>query len=192
MTATVKLWRWRRNPVKRRSDVVEAWAGLTVGAVLVIGAPLTGMVAANGTQQSIAAQNDARHRVSAVLVRDAPTAAAARSTGANPDQVRAVVRWAGPDGQVRTGNIVVEPGTKAGTSTQVWLDGRDQLTEPPLSPGQTTLQADIMGGAAAGGFCVAVLVGHRLVRLELDRRRARGWQREWAKVEPQWSRGHHA
>lgn len=192
MNATVKLWRWRRNPVRRRSDIAEALVGLAAGVVMVVGAPVAGIAAADSTAQSLAQQNDARHRVPAVLVHNAPSTAEARSEGVNPDQVRTVVRWTTPQGDVRTGSVAVSPGTKAGTSTPVWLDGRGALTEPPLSPGQTTLQTDIMGGGAAAGFCVLVLVGHRLVVLELDRRRSQEWQREWERVEPQWTRGHHA
>ncbi len=191
MNATVKMWRWRRNPLRRRSDLTEAWAGLAVGVVMAVGAPLTGIAAAGGTHDSLAQQNADRHRVSAVLQHDAPSVDAARSSGINPDQVRTVVRWTGPDGATHTGSVVVPPGAKAKSATPVWIDARDQLTEPPLSPGQTAVQTDIMGAGAAAGFCVLGLVTHRLIRVELDRRRSRQWQREWAKVEPQWS-DHHA
>lgn len=191
MNATVKHWRWRRNPLRRRSDVVEAWAGLAVGVVMAVGAPLTGIAAAHSTQTSLTHENRDRHRAVAVLLRDAPTAAAARSSGVSIDQVHGVVRWTGPHGAVHTGDVAVRAGAKAGSSTPVWLDGRDQLAAPPLSAVQADVETDVMGAGAAGGFCLLAVVGHRLVRVEIDRRRAHQWQREWAEVEPHWS-GHHA
>jgi hypothetical protein len=191
MNATVKLWRWRRNPLRRRSDVVEAWAGAALCAVLAVGAPVSGIVAANGTHEALVHQNQDRHRASATLTRNATTASAARSNGVSPDEVRGHVRWTASDGTVHTGNVIVRAGMKAGAHVPVWLDGGGRLAAPPLTGVQSAVETDVMGAGAAGGFCVLALTGHRLVRAELNRRRARQWQREWARVEPQWS-GHHA
>jgi hypothetical protein len=190
MQRTVRLWRWRRNPLKRRSDVVEAWAGLAAGVVMAVGAPISGIAAAHSMHDSIIQQNQDRHRVSATLTHDAPGVATTRAEGANPDRVRAPVQWHDASGRTHSAHVTVAPGAKAGTTTPVWVDGRQQVTEPPLDAVQATVQTDIIGAGAAGGFCVAALAAHRLVRLDLDRRRSRQWQREWEKVGPQWS-GHH-
>ncbi|GAA4079707.1 hypothetical protein [Streptomyces shaanxiensis] len=40
------LWRWRRNALKRRSDVVEAWLGVAAVAMLLLSAPTVSVVAA--------------------------------------------------------------------------------------------------------------------------------------------------
>lgn len=192
MQRTVRLWRWRRNPLRRHTDIVEAWAGLAAGVVMAVGAPVTGIAAADSMHDSLVAQNQSRHRVTAVLLRDAPAVASAHDGGADPDQVHAPVQWHGRDGRIHTARVVVSPGARAGTSTPLWLDTHDRVAEPPLDSLQTGVQTDIIGAGAAGGFCVAALVAHRLVRLDLDRRRSRQWQREWARVGPQWSRGHHA
>lgn len=40
MRTRVHGWRWRRNPLRRHSDVVEAWTALIVAVLLLVGAPL--------------------------------------------------------------------------------------------------------------------------------------------------------
>ncbi|MDI5969264.1 hypothetical protein POF50_007875 [Streptomyces sp. SL13] len=191
MRRTVRLWRWRRNPLRRRSDVVEAWAGLAAGLVIVAGAPLTGIAAADSMHATLAAQNDGRHQVSAVLERDAPSSGSAPGGGSSPGVVRAPVRWTGHDGRTHSAHVVVAPGAGAGSRTPVWTDGRGRVTEPPLDRLETTVQTDVMGAAAAGGLCVAALVTHRGLRAGLDLRRSHRWQQEWARVGPRWS-GRHA
>lgn len=37
----VWLWRWRRNPLRRRSDALEAWIMLTAWAFTVLGGAVT-------------------------------------------------------------------------------------------------------------------------------------------------------
>ena len=191
MRRTVRLWRWRRNPLKRRCDVVEAWAGMVAGVVMAVGAPLTGIAAADAMHTSLTEQNRERHRVSAVLERDAPSVDAAHSSGTNPDEVRAPVQWKGADGREHSAQVVVAAGTDRGTAVPVWVDGRERVTEPPLGRLEMTVQTDIMGGAAAGGLCVLALVAHRGLRAGLDAHRSHLWQREWEQVGPQWS-GHRA
>lgn len=43
-----RMWgrRLRRNPLRRRSDVVEAWTVLAVAVLLLLGAPLLGAATA--------------------------------------------------------------------------------------------------------------------------------------------------
>lgn len=56
----VKRWRWRRNAVRRRSDVVEAWTRLFLGSALLVGAPLTGSLIGLSTFDN--AQEKADHQ----------------------------------------------------------------------------------------------------------------------------------
>ncbi|WP_252395587.1 Rv1733c family protein [Streptantibioticus parmotrematis] len=193
MCATVRMWRWRRNPLRRRSDVMEAWVGLAVGVVMVLGAPMAGWAASDSMRASLDAQNAGRHAASAVLVANAPSAVSTGSdSGTNTAVVQAPARWTGPDGSGHTGSVPVTPGARSGTTTPVWLDAHGRLTDAPLSPSQTAVQADLIGAGAAGGFCLLTLAGQRSVRAQLDRHRASQWEREWAKVGPQWSSGHRA
>lgn len=42
MGMRVRWWRWRRNPLRRRSDAVEAWVVLVTSVVMAAGMPLAG------------------------------------------------------------------------------------------------------------------------------------------------------
>ncbi len=189
MGSTVRMWRWRRSPLRRRTDVVEAWAGLACGLLLAAGAPFTGASAAQGMHDSLSAQNHGRHLVAAVLDTDARSGAPSQSSESGPAEVRVPVTWHDHDGTAHTARVAVEPGGHAGSTTPVWVDGAGHVTDPPLDRLQTEVQSDVIGAGAAGGFCLAVLGAHRLLRFDLDRHRSRGWEREWARVGPQWSRG---
>ncbi|MBW8820836.1 MAG: hypothetical protein JF598_22125, partial [Streptomyces sp.] len=72
MRTRVRGWRWRRNPLRRRSDVIEAWTVLAVAALMLLGAPLVGAVVgwwAHGDARAVAAaQHSERHRVRAQVV----------------------------------------------------------------------------------------------------------------------------
>ncbi|MGW7169616.1 hypothetical protein ACWGH3_30930 [Streptomyces sp. NPDC054884] len=37
-----RWWRWRRNPLRRQADIVEAWIVLAVWTVIVLGGTLVG------------------------------------------------------------------------------------------------------------------------------------------------------
>ncbi len=191
MRRTVRYWRWRRNPLKRRCDVVEAWSGLAAGLVMALGAPLTGIAAADAMHASLAEQSGDRHRVAATLDRQAPPVESARSGGSSPGDVRTPVHWTGADGRTHSAKVVVTPGSARGSDLPLWVDHRDRPVEAPLTGTERVVQTDVMGGAAAGGLCVTVLLAHRGTRVVLDVRRSRRWQREWERVEPRWT-GHRA
>ncbi|MFD9903677.1 hypothetical protein ACFWX4_05310, partial [Streptomyces sp. NPDC059063] len=55
-------WRWRRSPLRRRSDVVEAWAVLLVGTVLILGVPAAGFVAGAVVRSDARAEAGAEQR----------------------------------------------------------------------------------------------------------------------------------
>ncbi|MGW3728091.1 Rv1733c family protein, partial [Streptomyces sp. NPDC000851] len=74
MGTRVRGWRWRRNPLRRRSDVVEAWTALAVAVLLLLGAPLAGAVAAwwahdEARSTAVAQRAERRHVRAEVLGR---------------------------------------------------------------------------------------------------------------------------
>lgn len=50
----VWLWRWRRNPLRRRADAVEAWVVLGVWALTVLAGVLAGWATAGAVEQGLA------------------------------------------------------------------------------------------------------------------------------------------
>ncbi|TQE17506.1 hypothetical protein Sipo8835_41815 [Streptomyces ipomoeae] len=186
MGTKVRLWRWRRNPLRRRSDAAEAWVILATGLAIAIAAPVTGAVTVWNVQDTLDRQRQALRSTTAVLTADAP-AVRAYTGGAT---VRAAARWTAPDGTTRTGDAQVKAGLKAGDRATVWTDDTGALRDGPLSPAEVEARAGLSGALAAGGACAVLLTGSWVVRRRLDTRRAAGWEREWAEVGPRWARKH--
>ncbi|MFJ5309751.1 hypothetical protein [Streptomyces sp. NPDC088350] len=66
--AGVRGWRLRRNPLRRRSYLVEAWLLLAAWILAVVAAVGTGAWTALAVERHIDALRAERHPVSAVLV----------------------------------------------------------------------------------------------------------------------------
>jgi hypothetical protein len=181
---TVWMWRWRRNPLRRRSDTVEAWVVLTAWVVAVVGGLVTGLVTADLAEQGFDRQRLERYEVWAVLTREAPSAAAARAVG--DTEVWAPVRWTDPDGTARTGQTKVTPFTAADTPVWVWTDGRGHLVSRPPSRAEEVSRAASGGALAAVGVCGVVWIATRMVFGHLNHRRMRRWENEWADVAARW------
>lgn len=190
MAAKVRLWRWRRNPLRRPTDVAEGWIGLATIALTVVLAPAAGAVAAVSVEDALLQHGQDWHRTSAVLTEDAAPADAAMTTGVDAAHVQATVRWTAPDDSVHTAVTQVAPGAKAGAATTIWTDAQGRLRSQPPSAAQAQAQGDLAGGCVAAGVVVLLIGGNRvIVRTTLDRRRAQDWERAWAEVEPRWSHG---
>ncbi|MDQ0958187.1 hypothetical protein QFZ66_002065 [Streptomyces sp. B4I13] len=183
----VLLWRWRRNLLKRRSDVAEAWIGVAAAALLLLMVPAVGVVTAAVGERSALDQAHGLHRTAARLVEDAP-ATPSRFSGMADDHVRTTVRWTTPDGSPKTGEAPVAAGSKAGSYTTVWLDDADRLRPAPPTPAQARSQGAALGAAAGAGVCVLVAGGWWVARVRLDVRRMARWERAWAEFDA--DRGH--
>ncbi|GHE72035.1 Rv1733c family protein [Streptomyces capitiformicae] len=182
----VWLWRWRRNPLKRRSDRLESWVVLAAWALTVCGGVIAGLLSAESVESGLARQRAEWHPTAALLTQDAPEPSATSGPGA--EKVWAKVRWTAPDGSERQGQARVEPATLMGTQVTVWTDTEGRLVTKPASESQARLRAGLVGGLA--GMCVAAVpyVGGRLVRGRLERRRMDQWDEEWALIGPLWAR----
>lgn len=185
-------WRWRANPLRRRSDVVEAWTVLCVVLLLALGAPAAGAVAGLRAHADAAARAAAQRatldRVSAVIVEKAPASVPSAHDDKQPAYwVRA--RWTEPDGGSRTGEARVPAGTERGDRADVWLDDAGRSVQPPPTDTAVWQHALAMGTCATGGVVGVVLLGHVVVRRVAVRHRLAEWEREWARTGPDW--GHH-
>jgi ABC-type Fe3+ transport system permease subunit len=191
MRTRVRGWRWRRNPLRRRSDVVEAWTVLAVAVLLFVGAPLTGAAVGwwryDNAQARAAAQRAERHRVSALLVETAP-AAVPSPQGARPPTFRVKVRWTEPGKGARTGEALVPAGGQRGDRVDVWLDAHGRNVGPPVSAGAIWQHALTTGASTAAGVVAVVLAWYLTVRRITARRRLAEWERDWAHTGPEWRR----
>lgn len=178
------LWRWRRNPLRRHDDVVEAWAVLAVWVFALLGGALAGLVTAQAADAAFRQERTERYPVSGVLLTDAPDLAD-RSVGADR-HVSAPVRWTAGDGTGHAGRAMVEPRRKAGARVTVWVDRQGALTAEPPSPASAAVESALFGFGAAAGVGGLAMGAGALIHRRLDRRRIDAWDEEWTLVGPQW------
>ncbi|MFH8935860.1 Rv1733c family protein [Streptomyces griseosporeus] len=191
MRTRVRGWRWRKNPLRRRSDVVEAWTALGVAVLLGLGAPAAGVATgwwAHDEARTAAVQQRAdRHPVRAEVVGRTPDGLSAFEGGTRRTY-RVTVRWTEGGGQPRTAEARVPAGTRDGDRVEVWFDGHGRNVPPPAGDSAVWQHTLTMGTCAAGGTVAVVLLGHTVVRRVAMRRRMADWDRDWALTEPQWTR----
>lgn len=195
MRAVRGLWRWRGNPLRRTTDLVEAWTAAV--AVLLIGcaAPVAGWAAGDAVHQAlretVRAQRAERHPVTATVVRvlvRPPDPDAEGSTARGP-RPRVAARWTGPDGSPRSGTLTAtSPAGAPGDRFGIWTDAHGRPVDRPLDPATAAAHAGLAGVAAAGGAAGVVEAARRLVVLRLMHRRYARWDAAWARAGQDWGR----
>ncbi|MEU9190190.1 hypothetical protein AB0D14_37815 [Streptomyces sp. NPDC048484] len=183
--------RQRHNPLRRRSDVVEAWTALVLTVVLCVGAPLAGLAAGwwayDAARATAAEQRAERHRVRAEVVEGAP-ASTPRAEGDRRPVQRVSVRWTEPGEQTRTGATRVSAGTRVGDHTYIWLDDRDRIVPAPTNRTVVLQHALAVGTCAAGLAAAGVLALRALIRRVAARHRMAEWEQDWSRTGPEWTR----
>ncbi|MFE9644770.1 hypothetical protein ACFYO0_11745 [Streptomyces sp. NPDC006365] len=184
----VWLWRWRRNPLRRRSDELESWLLLATWTLMLVTGLLAGLATTHAVESSLAQQRAEWRPVLALTSEKTPVTS---TSAASHERVWAEVRWTAADGSPHTGQARVEPGSTAGTPVVVWTDRDGRLVTKPASASQAGLRAG-MSGVLVGASAAAVpLGGGRLLRKRLDRQRMEQWDAEWEKFGPKrgWKTG---
>jgi hypothetical protein len=181
---------WSRNPLRRRSDRVEAWFTLVLVAIMLVLGPWAASRAANASYRDeirkTAWEMEHRSQVDAMLLEDARQDTA-DAGGSAAESVPTIAQWTGPGSTVHAGMIYADAGTRAGTTVRLWIDEQGLASSPPglRNPRGDAAMAAVLTllGIACG------LAGiRRIVRWQLDRRRMRAWQLEWMTVGPGWTR----
>ncbi|MEU3074993.1 Rv1733c family protein [Streptomyces laurentii] len=62
MRAATGLWRWRHNPLRRTTDLIEAWVALTAAVLLFLAVPLAGWAAGASADASLRREARAQAR----------------------------------------------------------------------------------------------------------------------------------
>ncbi|MFJ3718454.1 hypothetical protein [Streptomyces sp. NPDC090057] len=190
MGTRVRGWRWRRNPLRRRSDVMEAWAVLVAAVLLFVVTPLA------GTAAGLYAHDQARSRATALRAeRHEVRATVTGGESARPRPVRgdrahpyqAEVRWTEPGAGTRTAVARVPAGSRAGDLVTVWFDTRGRAVAPPPNDVAVWQHTVTVGLCAAGGSAAVILLGYAVQRRAALRHRMDEWEREWARTGPRWT-----
>ncbi|GHH10754.1 Rv1733c family protein [Streptomyces lanatus] len=180
----VWLWRWRRNPLRRRADAVETWVLLAAWLLTVLAGVLAGLTTARTVEQDMARERVEWRPVVALLAEQAPGTAA--SGTASSDQVWAKVRWSARDGSTHTGQARVHPGSGVATPVTVWTDPQGRMVTEPATPSEARTRAGLVGGIAGACAASVPFVAGRALRRRLESRRIDQWGYEWARVGPLW------
>jgi hypothetical protein len=192
-TRLARCARWlgfERNPLRRRTDRIEAVIRLTSMVLLLVAVPL-GVIAVGQRVDHLAlrhadAQRAAERQVTAVLLRPAP------ATGI-PDPYTSVqltyvlARWQPPGQAPRSGEVLAPAGASAGSTVTIWIDRSGALASPP--PEHRDIAGDVAIAAVLAGLvmCLLLLGSNALARRALDRRRLQAWDAEWRAAGPQWT-----
>ncbi|MBO4252871.1 Rv1733c family protein [Streptomyces griseorubiginosus] len=184
----VWLWRWRRNPLKRRADTVEAWVVLGAWLVTVVAGVLAGLAATQSVEHGLARERVEWRQVEARLTEKAPGKAATGTGTASGDQVWGTVRWTAPDGSGHTGQVRVRPGSPAGSTVPIWSDRQGHLVTKPATASQAHLRASLIGVLVGISAAAVPFVGGRVLCGRLERRRMAQWDTEWSRFGPLWGR----
>jgi hypothetical protein len=179
-----------RNPLRRRTDRIEAWLTIAVMTVVLLVAPVVAWragAAAYGGEFSASEREERlqRFQVEAVLLGDTTDYVVAYGQ-AGVWQEPVPARWIAPDGTPRTGSVVPQSRANAGTTILIWTDPQGNLLAPPASysPHAVALGAGLATALGLVGTGALVLM---LIRKRLDERRMASWRTEWMLVEPGWS-----
>ncbi|MDL2081269.1 hypothetical protein QNN03_32960 [Streptomyces sp. GXMU-J15] len=177
----VRMWRWRRSPLRRRCDLVEAWVVLAGWVIALVCGVVAGLAAVGAVERAAEEQRERSRQVSAVLMEDTVGKAPARVPA--DYRVWAKVRWTGPDGRTHTDEARVMPDIRKGAAVEVWTDDSGRITSEPLSGSEITLHSASGGTLAALCASGAVLGCLWGVRQLMERRRLDQWEAEWARID---------
>ncbi|MET9467586.1 hypothetical protein ABZY44_22805 [Streptomyces sp. NPDC006544] len=192
------VWRWRRNPLRRPTDLFEAWVAFAALLCVLLVAPALGCAAGlrvDGTLQRAAReQRQERYLVPAVVVRPTPDAVVGADADTAtqrqaPRRSRIVASWTAPDGSSHQGTVpAAEEPPRPGDRFRIWTDTHGRLVGQPLDPSAASIHAGLAGLAAALGIAALVETVRRLVVRRLMHRRYLRLDRAWAAAGPDWGR----
>ncbi|MFI6698489.1 hypothetical protein ACIBJC_05830 [Streptomyces sp. NPDC050509] len=193
----VGLWRWRRNPLRRGTDLAEAWVALTAVLLFALAAPAIGWLGGDrvdtALRETVRVQHEQRHRTSAVVVSRAPErpflAYDAEAVTEQNTGTRVVANWRAPDGTARTGTVSTSLRTPhAGDTFAIWADERGGHVRAPMNAEAGRAHAVLAGfgfAVLAAGLVEGV---RRLIVWRLVQRRYQRLDRAWAEAGPDWGR----
>ncbi|MEU6486537.1 hypothetical protein [Streptomyces sp. NPDC046887] len=193
----VGLRRWRHNPLRRPTDLAEAWVALAALLLIVFAAPAAGWAAGTLTGASLAEtarlQHQHHHLTTAHVLGSGPGEASA----GDPDaplarQPRLSVKayWKAPDGDRITGTLPApRPDARdEGDTFPLWTDREGRPVARALDADGVREQAVLAGIGTALVAAGLVEGARRLVVWRMVRRRYAWLDREWAGTGPDWGR----
>jgi hypothetical protein len=190
------LWRWRHNPLRRTSDLIEAWLALVTLLLILVATPvigsLVGRVAQDALQQAAREQQATRHLVTATVVRKldrAPLDGDPETSSGRDLRSSVLADWTAPDGTAQHGTALAAlKSPHRGDHFAMWTDEHGRMVARPLDSATATTHAVLAGFGAALLTAGALEGGRRMIVWRMVRRRYARWDRAWEKAGPDWGR----
>jgi F0F1-type ATP synthase membrane subunit c/vacuolar-type H+-ATPase subunit K len=189
------LWRWRHNPLRRATDLAEAWLALTALLLMLLAAPLLGVLVGSSAQDSLQRsareQRLTRHQVTATVIRRLERGALEidPETTTRDTRTRVLAHWTAPDGSAHQGPVLAQlKSAEPGTRFRLWTDPRGRLVSRPLDSAAATTHAVLAGFGTALLTAGLVETARRLVLWRMVRRRHARLDRAWEQAGPDWGR----
>lgn len=196
MRTATGVWRWRRNPLCRTTDLVEAWVAFATVLLIALVAPAAGWLCGTLThaalQESVRAQHEQRHRTTALVVRTVPGPAMIPDpeiASERATHTRVVANWTAYDGSRHTGTVItIQRAVGPGDRFRMWTDEQGRAVGRPMDDVTASTHAVIAGVGAAAVTTALFEGGRRLVVWRLMLRRYTLLDRAWAEAGPDWGR----
>ncbi|GAA3291880.1 hypothetical protein GCM10020295_09770 [Streptomyces cinereospinus] len=184
----VWLWRWRRNPLRRRSDRVEAWALLGVWVLSALAGVAAGLTVSRTVEEQLARERVEWRPAEARLTGrrpDRPPRGPARRAPRRCRPSRCGPRCAGrrrtaPAAPVRPGCGPAAPPAHRSPSGRT---GGAGLVTEPTGPSQARVRAALTGAVAGAGAAAVPVAGGRCLRGHVERRRLDRWEADWSRFD---------
>jgi hypothetical protein len=174
------------NPLRRRSDRIEAWMCAALLVLLLAGAPLLAIMTGSWVRASGLAEMRAERswrQVAAIALESAPAASPYLPLSTEWVTGRLADSAPGP----RQRQIPVSPGVTAGTTVHVWVDAAGQIRVRPLLPGQLAARVALAEVSVPIAWAMTVVILAETGRWLLTRRRLAAWDRAWQAIGPRWT-----
>ena len=149
-----------RNPLRRRTDRLEAALLLTAFAVALL----------------------------VVRARTQEDAGSSASSGSTQFITPVRVAWLDRSGTTQEGQTDVVIGTKTGAELTIWLDREGTITTAPRDSTDSAALGTLAGMTLPMLAWPLLFALFRLARRPLNRARTDAWAREWEQVSPRWTR----
>ncbi|WP_282699870.1 hypothetical protein [Streptomyces sp. CC219B] len=196
MRAISGLWRWRHNPLRRATDLAEAWLAVAALLAVLVAAPVAGAVvgglAQDALQESVRQQRSSRHLVTATVLAElgrAPLDADPEAAAGREPRTRVQADWTAPDGTARSGAVTAAlDAPRPGDRFALWTDRQGRPAARPLDSATATTHAVLAGFGAALVSIGLVETVRRLIVWHMVRRRYARLEQAWLRVGPDWGR----
>jgi hypothetical protein len=196
MAAEVPITAWRTvraftlgsGPLKRGSDRVQFTARLVLLLVVLVSVPVAlsvGTVVHERLQAVAQEQPAGPTRVTAVAPEGPRSLTDARP---GPGRPGTALWWTAPDRRPVQARVPVPPGTRAGDPVGAWTTDDGRPAAAPMTPREVVRSTVALVTLGWVGTVLATGTAYAVLCWLLDRQRDRRWTREWAVIEPTWSR----